>query len=136
MVNPLVRVVLTTSPIARHIRLQGMIEFTGRRSGRTLRVPVCLHDIGGDTLVFTERPWRHNFASGAPVTVRQQGRLRHGRALLLDATPAEVGAALRAALDAGATPFELGLKVRRGYQPTATDLAAIARGIIRIEFDD
>jgi hypothetical protein len=136
LVNPLVRRILATSALGRHIQLQGMIEFTGRRSGRAVRVPVCLHDVDGETLIFTERPWRLNFAGGAPVTVTHRGRVRHGRAVLLDAPPAQIGAALRAALDNGATPFELGLKVTRGYHPTSDDLAAIHRGLIRVEFDD
>jgi hypothetical protein len=87
LVNPLVRRVLTTRSLGRRIRRQGLIEFTGRRTGRTLRVPVCLHDVDGQTLVFTERPWRRNFAGGAPVTVTHRGRVRRGRALLLEAPP-------------------------------------------------
>nr|WP_271211658.1 grhN [Rhodococcus wratislaviensis] len=136
LVNPLVRRVLTTRSLGRRIRRQGLIEFTGRRTGRTLRVPVCLHDVDGQTLVFTERPWRRNFAGGAPVTVTHRGRVRRGRALLLEATPAEAGAAFRAALDDGATPFELGLKVPRGYEPTEAELATIARSLIRVDYDD
>ncbi|MEU2005838.1 grhN [Rhodococcus sp. NPDC019627] len=136
LVNPLIRRVLTTRSLGRRIRRQGLIEFTGRRTGRTLRVPVCLHDVDGQTLVFTERPWRRNFAGGAPVTVTHRGRVRRGRALLLESTPAEAGAAFRAALDDGATPFELGLKVPRGYEPTEAELATIARSLIRVDYDD
>ncbi|SEC90732.1 hypothetical protein SAMN04490239_5928 [Rhodococcus koreensis] len=135
LVNPVVRRVLTTRWSGRRIRRQGLIEFTGRRTGRTLRVPVCLHDIDGETLIFTERPWRFNFAGGATVTVTRHGRVRRGRALLLDVTPAEAGAAFRAALDDGASPFELGLKVSRGYVPSAADLAGIARSLIRVDYD-
>lgn len=79
---------------------------------------------------------RRNFAGGAPVTVTHRGRVRRGRALLLEATPAEAGAAFRAAPDDGATPFELGLKVPRGYEPTEADLATIARSLIRVDYDD
>lgn len=136
LVNPLVRRILATRGLGRRIQLQGMIEFTGRRTGRALRVPVCLHDVGGETLIFTERPWRLNFDGGAPVTVTHRGGVRHGRAVLLDATPAQLGSALRSALDNGATPFELGLKVTRGYHPTIDDLAAIPRSVIRVDFED
>ncbi|MCQ4117835.1 grhN [Rhodococcus tibetensis] len=136
LVNPLVRRALTTRSWGRRIRRQGLIEFTGRRTGRIMRVPVCLHDVDGGTLIFTERPWRFNFAGGAPVTVTHRGRVRRGRALLLDATPAEAGAAFRAALDDGASPFELGLKVPRGYVPTEAELAEIARSLIRVDYDD
>ncbi|MFD4354084.1 hypothetical protein ACFWPX_16125 [Nocardia sp. NPDC058518] len=73
---------------------------------------------------------------GAPVTVTHRGHVRHGRAVLVDAAPSQVGAALRAAMDDGARPFELGLKITRGYDPTADDLAVIARSIIRVDFED
>lgn len=43
---------------------------------------------------------------------------------------------MRAAMDDGARPFELGLKLTRGYDPTADDLAVIARSIIRVDFED
>ncbi|PKV98751.1 grhN [Nocardia fluminea] len=136
LINPVVRRVLTTRSLGSRIRRQGMVEFTGRRTGRTLRVPVCLHHVGDETLIFTERPWRHNLAGGAPVTVTHRGQIRHGRAMLVDAAPEQVGAAMRAAMDDGASPFELGLKVTRGYDPTADDLAVIARSIIRVDFED
>ncbi|MDQ4112750.1 MAG: hypothetical protein M3306_16915 [Actinomycetota bacterium] len=48
----------------------------------------------------------------------------------------QVGTALRAALDNGASPFELGLKVSGSEEPTIADLSTIARGVIRIDFDD
>lgn len=136
LINPLVRRALATRSLGAHLRRQGMIEFSGRRTGRTLRIPVCLHRIGAETLIFTERPWRHNFAGGTPVRVTQRGQVRTGRAVLLDATPKQVGAAFRAALDDGATPFELGLKVTRGHEPTVAELAAVARWLIRVDLDD
>lgn len=135
MINPLVRRVLTSPTLGQRISLQALLEFTGRRSGKALRVPVCLHMIDGVPTVFTERPWRLNFTDPIPVAVTQQGRVRYGRAVLMPSTPQELGTALREALDNGATPFELGLKISRGYNPTAEDLSAITRWRIRIDFD-
>jgi hypothetical protein len=135
-VNPLVRRLLHTSVVGRRLSLQAVLEFRGRRTGRLLRVPVCVHDVDGVATVFTERPWRHNFTDGAPVVVTQRNIRRSGRAILLDLTPGQVGAALRTALDNGASPFELGLKVDRGYEPTIDDLAAIPRAVIRIDLDE
>lgn len=66
-----------------------MVEITGRRTGRSLRIPVCLHRVGDETLIFTERPWRHNLTGGAPVTVTHRGHIRHGRAVLVDAAPSK-----------------------------------------------
>lgn len=136
VVNPVVRRVLTTPALGRRIALQALLEFTGRRSGRTIRVPVCLHVIDGVPTVFTERPWRLNFTEPAPVTVTHRGRVRHGRAALVRATPEQLGTALRAALDNGASPFELGLKISGSHDPTVADLAAIPRSMIRVDFDE
>lgn len=136
MINPLVRRILTNPRLGRRIALQALLEFTGRRSGKTIRVPVCLHTIDGVPTVFTERPWRLNFTDPIPVVVTRQGRVRHGRAVLMPSTPKELGAALRQALDNGASPFELGLKTSRGYEPTIEDLSTIARGMIRVDFDE
>ena len=87
-------------------------------------------------LIFTERPWRFNFAGGAPVTVTHRGRVRRGRSLLLEATPAESGSAFRAALDDRASPFELGLKIPRGYVPFEAEPAETARSLSRVDNDD
>lgn len=135
MINPLVRRVLTNPRLGRRLTAQALLEFTGRRSGKTIRVPVCAHLIDGAPAVFTARPWRLNFTDPARITVTQQGRVRRGHAVLLPATPRQVAAALRTALDNGATPFQLGLKVSGSYEPTIADLAAVAPSLIRIDYD-
>ncbi len=63
-----------------------LLEFTGRRSGRRIRVPVALHLTDGVPMAFTHRPWRLNFAGGAPVTITHRGQSGHGRGVLLPAT--------------------------------------------------
>ncbi|MBJ8348149.1 grhN [Antrihabitans sp. YC2-6] len=133
--NPLVRRVLKSRAIGRHVRLQAVLEFEGRRSGKTLRVPICLHEIEDGPTVFTERPWRLNFTESRRVTVTHRGIVRTGTAILLDLTPEEFGICLRQALD-NARPFELGLKVARSYDPTPAELGQLARFAIRIRFDD
>ncbi|MEU0540416.1 grhN [Nocardia sp. NPDC005978] len=135
MINPFVRRILADPRLGRRIDLQVLLECTGRITGRTLRIPVCLHTIDGVPTVFTERPWRLNFTDPAPVTITRHGQVRAGHAVLLHPTPLELGAALRQALDHGATPFELGLKVSRGHEPTVEDLSAITRSMIRVDFD-
>lgn len=135
VLNVVVRRVLRTPALGRRMTGKGVLEFVGRRSGRRLRVPVCLHHVDGETLVLTKRAWRLNFAGGAPLVVTTDGRQRSGRATLLDAAPAQVGHAVRAALDSGATPFDLGLKMPRRCDPTEAELAALPLGIIRIDVD-
>jgi hypothetical protein len=130
--NPLVRRALRSPTFGRRLPALALLEFSGHRSGRVFAVPVALHTIDGAPMAFTARPWRLNFAGGAPVTITRCGRVLHGRATLLEDDPGELGRALRTALDNGATPFLLGLKVDRDYRPTTTDLAAT--GLFRIRF--
>src|ERR1043165_2357709 len=100
-----------------------VLEISGRRSQRALRLPVGLHDVHGTPTVFTDRPWRLNFGSGIGVTVISRGRRRHGRGELVR-DRREVGSAFAVALE-GTRPSNLGLAVGKGYQPTAQELAAL-----------
>jgi hypothetical protein len=111
-----------------------VLEFSGRRSHRRLRVPVGLHDVRGTPTVFTDRPWRLNFAGGAPVTVIARGKRRRARGELVRDRDA-VGSAFATALE-HMRPSNLGLAVDKGHQPTAEELAAIGDDMITINYDE
>jgi hypothetical protein len=133
MVNPLVRTVLRSRLLGARIGTVMLIEVRGRRTGRLIRVPVARHVINGEVLVFTGRAWRHNFERGAPVTITHRARRSEARGVLLDASPHEVGSAIRAALDSGTSPFVLGVTFPRGHQPTVAELGATGASLIRFE---
>jgi hypothetical protein len=134
VLNPTVRAVLGT-PLGRLLPSWiAVLEFSGRRSHRPLRVPVGVHDVHGTPTVFTDRPWRLNFTDGTPVTVISCGTRRHGRGELVRDRD-EVGSAFAVALE-GMRPSNLGLAVDKGHQPTAQELAALDDDIIRIRYDD
>lgn len=131
MVNPLVRRVLTTPVLAERIGKIALVELRGRRTGRVLKIPMILHDIAGVPTAFTCRRWRLNLTGGADVTVTRRGRTRPGTAVLVAAEPGQVGAALRAALEAGATPFDLGLKIGKRLHPTVAELDSAGLSMIQ-----
>jgi hypothetical protein len=135
LLNPLVRRVLSSRHLGGRIDQIMLLEFTGRRSGRRIRVPVALHLIDGVPMAFTHRPWRLNFTDGAPVTITHRGQSRQGRGMLLPATPEQVGSALRTALDGGTSPFVLGLKIARSHEPTTQDLASVGHSLIRFDLE-
>jgi hypothetical protein len=135
LINPVVRRFLTTRLLGGHIEALMLVEFTGRRTGRVIRLPMARHLIEGDVCAFTGRPWRLNFTGGAPVIVTHRGRARQGHASLLAATSEQVGAALRTALDNGSSPFVLGLKIPRGDVPTVADLARVQTSLIRFDLE-
>lgn len=135
LLNPVVRRVLSSRHLGGRIDVLMLLEFTGRRSGRRLRIPAAPHLIDGVPMAFTHRPWRLNFSGGTPVTVTHRGQVRRGRGVLVAATPEQVGSALRTALDSGTSPFVLGLKIPRSCQPTAQDLASVGLSLIRFDLE-
>jgi hypothetical protein len=75
-----------------------------------------------------------NFRGGAPIEVRTAGRVRHGRAELIE-DPAEIGRAFQVAMQHASTRT-LGLVIEKGYQPTAVDLGSTGRALIKITYTD
>ncbi len=73
LMNPVMRVLIRTG-VGSLSREMMVINWTGRRSGRSLRTPVSRFD-GTDGLVFTTTPsgFRHNFSEGWPAQL-QLGR--------------------------------------------------------------
>lgn len=134
LVNPLVRRVLTTRPVASRIGKIALVELRGRRTGRLLRIPMGMHDIDGVPTAFTSRRWRLNFTGGAPVTVTRRGEPRQATAFLVSAEPGRVGAALRTALDNGASPFDLGLKIGRRDEVSVAELDTAGLSMIQFRF--
>lgn len=134
LLNPTVRATLGTPLWRLFPSWMAVLEFSGRRSHRSLHVPVGLHDVHGIPTVFTDRPWRLNFAGGAPVSVISRGKRRSGRGELVR-DRGEVGSAFADALKE-MRPSNLGLAVDKGHEPTAEELAALGGDIIRIRYDD
>lgn len=132
VMSPLLR-----SPLGRRVNGVMLLEFRGRRTGRTIRTPVNFHLVDGVPMAFTEAPWRHNFAGGAPVTVTHRGVEYETRGTLVPMTPEAMAAAIRMSLDTGGSAQRMGIKTARGHEPTAAELAALgpAIGTSVISFD-
>lgn len=131
--NPAVRAMVRT-PMGRLVPWMGVLRFVGRKSARRYAVPVGIHDVDGIATVFTDRPWRFNFGDGTRVTVSQGGRERQGQAVLVEDRE-RVGIALLKALQRTSRPSNLGLKITKGHQPTANELAALGSSMIQIRYD-
>jgi hypothetical protein len=134
ILNPTVRAALGTPLWRLFPSWMAVLEFSGRRSERQLRVPVGLHHVRGTPTVFTDRPWRLNFTGGTSVTVVSRGQRRRGRGDLVQ-DRGQVGSAFAVALE-GMRPSNLGLAVDKGHVPSAQELAALGDDIITIRYDD
>ena len=76
IINPIVRLILVSPLHALLSRNMLLLEFTGRRSGRQIALPVSYHEPTPGTLhCFTVRNgvWWKNLRDGAPVRVRLRG---------------------------------------------------------------
>ena len=116
-----------------------LLEFRGRRTGRTIKVPANYHDVDGVPMAFTDRPWRLDFDGGAPVTVTHRGRTHQTKGTLVSVTPEEMALVVRASLDTGGSAQRMGIKTKvKGHEPSVEELAkigpALGTSIIRFEF--
>jgi hypothetical protein len=129
---------LLASPLGRRIDGVMLLEFQGRRSGRTIRTPVNYNDVDGVPMAFTLRPWRHNFEGGATATVTHRGKARRARGTLVPMTPEQMAHAVRASLDTGGSAQRMGIRMTKGHQPTEDELSSLGPGlgtsVIRFDF--
>jgi hypothetical protein len=132
VVNPVMRILLR-SPLARWTGSLVLLEITGRRTGRKLRIPVMGHWVGGVLHVSTDGRWTANLQGGAGLHVVQHGRRWAGRGILLE-DPQETVAVLRAALGTS-SPRSMGLGgVPAGHEITAEEWLRVRR-VVRITAD-
>jgi hypothetical protein len=129
---------LLASPLGRRINGVMLLEFSGRRSGRAITVPVNFHLVDGTPMAFTDAPWRHNFDGGAPVRVTFRGQVHETRGSLVPMSREAMGRAVRTSLDNGGSAQRMGIRTARGHQPTAAELTALGpalgTSVIKLEF--
>ncbi len=129
--NPVMRA-LVPSPAGRLMPGSlGILRFTGRRSGRELRIVAGIHEVAGEPIVITSRPWRLNFRGGRAVDVARRGRWQSGTATLVEQADA-VAAALNEIIATGTSARNLGLRMQPGHTLTADDVRATGRTLIRL----
>lgn len=60
-----------------------LLTFTGRRSGRSFRIPVAYARHGDRLVISTDSPWWRNLVANPGVRLRLQGQDRDARATLV-----------------------------------------------------
>lgn len=106
-----------------------LLCYSGRKSGRSFRTPVGVHDVDGTLVTLTSSGWRHNFRGGAPVTLRRNGRDLPMTATLVD-DPGQVAgfyATLIERLGHDRAGRRLGVRINVDRVPTREELADAAR---------
>jgi deazaflavin-dependent oxidoreductase (nitroreductase family) len=86
IVNPLIKLLIRT-PLHKLVD-DGvvLITYTGRKSGKTITVPVNYLQVGHDLHIisFRSRNWWRNIKGGASVDVQLKGKRRSGWAVLVE----------------------------------------------------
>jgi deazaflavin-dependent oxidoreductase (nitroreductase family) len=112
-----------------------IIEFTGRKTGRSYSTPVAYRRHGDRLLISTDSPWWRNVAAGEPVTVRLRGARRAATSSRITGEPA-VGA-LRELATIPGYPRAAGMAREHGGVPEAEILrAAERRVVLAVDLDD
>jgi hypothetical protein len=122
---------LLASPLGK--RMQGSImtiEFTGRKTGKTYRLPVGHQQMLGKLTVLTRRTWAVNFRGGADARLRLGGEWKAARGSLVEDTDT-VADGLAEAIDRvgwDKTKNTIGLVVNVGRAPTREELETFLAG--------
>ena len=109
-----------------------VLEFTGRKTGRTYRVVTGWHRVQDREFAVTPARWRQNFEAMAPLQVTHRGRTRRGVGRL-DEDPNVVAAVLRQLMSQGTSARALGMVVRDGHAFTSADAVATRKALVYYE---
>jgi hypothetical protein len=132
------------NPVTRRLVARGaaadavlVLHYVGRRSGRRFDTPAGFHRIDGVLTVFTNSPWRHNFAGGVAIEVTLAGERVPAHAELV-AEPEAVAAMYQQVFEQlgwRAAQRRLGVKVHVGRQPTLEEILDAVRrsGLAAVE---
>jgi len=131
---------LLGSPLGRLIGKRLMIlEFTGRKSGTTYRLPVGRQELLGKLSVLTKRIWRANFRGGEDARVLVEREWKAARGMLVEDVDTRARAYAEGVERVGwqNTKNTLGIKVNVGRTPTIDELRDYVQtyGWYLVQFD-
>lgn len=124
-INPLLGALLGT-PLAGPLRKQLMVlNFTGRKTGRSFSLPLSAHVIDNDLYALTGAPWKQNFRGGAAAQVLFDGKTTAMRGELIRDREILPDLYLRCAQSYGPKRAQrmMGLKFRDRRIPTREEFA-------------
>lgn len=110
-----------------------IIEFTGRKTGRTYKTPIAYVRDGDRLLMSTDSRWYRNLSGGARVRVRLRGHLVTGTADTVT-DPEQAATILRRLVDAiPSYSRPAGLARKDGHVSDGEIARAVAEGRVSIE---
>jgi len=138
LINPLVKAVLR-SPLHGAMSANTMvIEFKGRKSGRTYSTPVSYHVRDGGLHCFSLKRfgWWQNLSDGTPVRLSLKGRSVSGKPSVVVDEPEIMQAALTDFLIAvPRDAVHSGVALDAEKRPVAADVAAVVGDMVYITIE-
>ena len=125
VVNPIIKLLLRT-PFAGAARNQLMVvDFTGRKTGRTYSLVLSAHLIDGILYALSGATWKANFRGGVPAQVRHGGKTTAMRGELITDTAHVADLYARCAESYGVKRAErvMGIGFRDHQMPTRDQFA-------------
>jgi len=131
VVNPALRFLLKT-PLGGALNQFMVLNFTGRKSGRSFSIPVSAHHLDGALYAILEAQWKYNFRDGAPAEVTTGGKTTRMRGELITDTATVADIVHRIASNYGAKKAQqsMGLKFQGG---TVGSLAEFTEATSRLK---
>jgi hypothetical protein len=130
VINPIFRTLLNSRFASAAPPTFVVLRFTGRRTGRRYDIVVGWHEVAGERVVFSPSLWAVNFRGGRPVEVVRAPRRLRGTGTLVE-DPELIAPKLQQVVE-GASPRDVGLKMRPGHRITPDDVRAVRRRMIRL----
>jgi deazaflavin-dependent oxidoreductase (nitroreductase family) len=138
VINPVVKFILRSPLHGLMSRNTVLLEFKGRKSGKTYTTPVSYRAAGDHVYCFTDKAnkWWHNLRHGDKVALTLRGRRLVGKPTVLADGSAPVRAALRDLLIASPRDAShAGVKFDADGQPVASDVAEASKRLVFISIE-
>jgi hypothetical protein len=138
VINPIVKFILSSPLHGLMSRNTVLLEFKGRKSGRTYTTPVSYRATNGQLHCFTDRAnkWWHNLRGGDDVGLTLRGRKMTGKPSVLADGSTQVQTALHDLLIASPRDAShAGVAFDANGRPSASDIARASAGLVFISIE-
>ena len=140
MINPLVKILLRSPAHGLLSKNTLLLEFTGRKTGRTLSTPVSYAERDGRLHCFTNRNyrWWRNLSddTGVEIELRLRGKRQRGIATVVADQPEVIASALTDFLMAvPRDAAHAGVRMDEHQRPISADIEAAAKQLIYINIE-
>ncbi len=138
VINPVVKFILTSPLHSLMSRNTVLLEFTGRKTGKTYTTPVSYYEANGTLYCVTEKTnlWWKNLQDGHEIQVTWRGQKRSGTpSVVADGSTAVATALNELLLASPRDAAHAGVTLDRQGKPDAAEVAAASKTLVLITIE-